>query len=338
MREHSIRWSSIQTFAVAGIGVFLEALSGTWDVYSHRIVFTEGDPWWNPAHILLYAGALAVFLSLLSNYRGGHRTYSNPVPVRRAQYVILSGAIIQIIGAGLNELQHRLIESEPALSPAHSIFTVGMVITGIGAVVGLTLVRPIPKLFDKHLPLKILVNLSVILSFSAVWIISAGSFIYTALAFPSDASRVSSTILVVLISSLILVASVRSTRIGFASAITAVYVMTNFMFLVGYSRLESYLPLGILVGVLSDSIWASFSKSSKTIAATILGSAVGALAYFLYFPFSFYALQLLWPPTAAQLAILLILGGFGGLLGYFIVSFASHSIGLRAVDVGTIES
>ena len=171
-------------YLVASIAGFLQVFAGWWDVYSH-LLFGNVDPWWNPAHITLYAGVAIAILAVWKGLRVSRAQL--PLSLSPIRFVNVAGlklaglgCLIEI-GAGIwNEIVHHVFRTEPKIAPAHALLTVGMLTVNLGMVVGLTIeYGMIKRSFIVVTRAKRWVTvLCVLLSFSAIWLATSGSFIY----------------------------------------------------------------------------------------------------------------------------------------------------------------
>jgi hypothetical protein len=111
------------------VGLSLIAFASYFDVYSHRHIFIGTDPWWNPAHLLLYAGFAIVALGV---NRGRPRGAVGILSV--------TGVVVVIVAAAFNEVWHRVLLfgnplPEPfPVEPPHALLAVGLILLGVAAI------------------------------------------------------------------------------------------------------------------------------------------------------------------------------------------------------------
>lgn len=102
------------------------AFASYFDVYSHAHIFIGVDPWWNPAHVLLYAG-----FALLAYGVVFHR------PKDHVGQLAIGGLALVVASALFNEAWHRVLLfgnpiPEPfPIEPPHALLALGIVILGV---------------------------------------------------------------------------------------------------------------------------------------------------------------------------------------------------------------
>ena len=80
------------------IGISTAAFASYFDVYSHRHIFVGTDPWWNPAHLLLYAGFLIIAYGVARDRPRGALGKLSVV-----------GIVLVLAAAAFNEVWHRVL-------------------------------------------------------------------------------------------------------------------------------------------------------------------------------------------------------------------------------------
>jgi sorbitol-specific phosphotransferase system component IIC len=99
------------------IGFTIISFASYFDVYSHAHIFVGVDPWYNPAHIMIYAGILIILITALKL-----RKYPDP----RIK-LSLAGIVVMIAAGILNEIWHRVLlfgnpRPEPfPIEPPHAL-------------------------------------------------------------------------------------------------------------------------------------------------------------------------------------------------------------------------
>ena len=106
------------------VGLSAVAFASYFDVFSHRHLFINTDPWWNPAHLMLYAGFAAIAYGIV---RGR--------PRGQAGKLSIAGIVIVLAAAAFNEVWHRVLLfgnplPEPfPVEPPHAVLAVGFIVS-----------------------------------------------------------------------------------------------------------------------------------------------------------------------------------------------------------------
>ncbi len=110
------------------VGLSLSALASYFDVYSHAHIFVGTDPWWNPAHLMLYAGFAVIAYGI---------AWGRPEGIVGKLSV---GGVLVVLGAAVfNEIWHRVLLfgnplPEPfPVEPPHAVLAVGFIVLGLAA-------------------------------------------------------------------------------------------------------------------------------------------------------------------------------------------------------------
>ncbi|HEX5892513.1 MAG TPA: hypothetical protein VFY41_06600, partial [Nitrososphaeraceae archaeon] len=132
-------------YILVSLGVLLSASSGSWDITNHLL--NKPETFFSPPHAGLYMG-VAIVLSgsiiMLSRY---YRSYSNisnnnhfinklidlPLPMK-----LVTIGVIMLVSAGPFDFAwHSAFGLDGLLSPSHSVLTIGMAVSSIGALLGM---------------------------------------------------------------------------------------------------------------------------------------------------------------------------------------------------------
>lgn len=159
--EHSRARAFLYTDAV---GLSMVAFASYFDVYSHAHIFVGVDPWWNPAHLLLYAGVAVIASGVI---------FARPRDF--AVRLSIVGIAVVLAAALFNEFWHRVLLfgnplPEPfPVEPPHALLAVGFVILGVGA-----LLRPLKEGFLDSPKARAAASFTS----GSLWLIMAGSAFY----------------------------------------------------------------------------------------------------------------------------------------------------------------
>jgi hypothetical protein len=135
----------VTDYILVSIGVLLSASSGSWDITNHLL--NKPETFFSPPHAGLYMGVAIVLsgsIMMLSRY---YRSYSNisnnnhyinklidlPLPIK-----LVTIGVIMLVSAGPFDFAwHSAFGLDGLLSPSHSVLTIGMAVSSIGALLGI---------------------------------------------------------------------------------------------------------------------------------------------------------------------------------------------------------
>jgi hypothetical protein len=135
----------ITGYILVSLGVLLSASSGSWDITNHLL--NKPETFFSPPHAGLYMGVAIVLsgsIMMLSRY---YRNYSNisnnnhyinklidlPLPMK-----LVTIGVIMLVSAGPFDFAwHSAFGLDGLLSPSHSVLTIGMAVSSIGALLGI---------------------------------------------------------------------------------------------------------------------------------------------------------------------------------------------------------
>ena len=156
-------------------GLSAIAFASYFDVYSHRHIFIGTDPWWNPAHLILYAGfAVIVYGVARGRPRGAVGRLS------------IAGVAVVLAAAAFNEVWHRVLLfgnplPEPfPVEPPHALLALGFIFLGLAA-----LLHP---LREGSVVSDVPGRVAAAFVGGSLWLIVGGSALYVAGAYPSTAA------------------------------------------------------------------------------------------------------------------------------------------------------
>lgn len=284
------------SYLIASFGAVIQVLAGWWDVFSH-ILFGIVDPWWNPAHLTLYA---AIAITIIGVWRGLRDSPKQPfvshTPIRFANVAGLKlaglGCLIEIIAGIWNEIVHRVFLNEPRIPPAHALLMVGMLTVNLGMVIGLVIEYGMINhgLVIVSAARRRAVALFVLLSFSAIWLAASGSFIYLAGVFRSFPVSLLIAFLLAFIATFVLVPVKRvMLRFGSGIAVGAAFNAVTYLLLVVYVGSSLYVPWGLLPIALFELILYVLAPIILFRWAMVFSSlVVGVFFWAIYYPFTVY--------------------------------------------------
>ncbi len=311
------------SYLIGSIGATIQVLAGWWDVYSH-LLLGGADPWWNPAHLVLYAGVALVIFAVWRGLRERRNSRAmSPIPFVNTGGLKLArlGCVMQVTAGAWNEIIHHVFIQDPRIAPAHALLTLGMLTICLGMAIGLSIEHGmtgrgllIAPSWKRWATLACL-----ILIFSSVWLTSAGALIYVARVFRGTSVTWIVAVLMSIAATLVLVpAKLVLPKFGSVTLIGLVFNAVAFYFLVAYLGDIPYFPWGLIPPLLFDALSVGLRDVLRPTAASLISSAsMGLLFYVVYFPFSEY----LFPWSAGFPVVILlassILGASLGLRVYY---------------------
>lgn len=214
----------------------LVSFASYFDVWSHRNWFVGVDPWYNPAHLLLYGGYLVLVLTAYRDRR------STELSSRLVRY----GLIVALAAAAFNEFWHRVLLfgnplPEPfPVEPPHALLAVGLFVASAGALA--SCLKATPDDWKERMSASMLAG--------SLWLIIAGSFFYVGAAYGNFVSYFLA-ILVASFSSAVFLRFVSGVagKFGYAALAYLWFLAVNYVFFVS---LRDGLPLGIGLVVVVD--------------------------------------------------------------------------------------
>ncbi len=286
-------------FFTIAAGSLIQSLSGWWDVFSHRIDFVNLDPFLNPAHGGLYLGTLLILLGvILSRKHEG---------ISRLSRWIVAGLLIQVSSGFFNEVAHRFIPLKYVDLMAHSAFTVGVLIVAV------TLFGGLGIMVAAKIQRGYTILASLVLAGISLTLLTTGAAMYTFGNFPS----LTITSLAFISSAVALWVIDSTAKRGYATLVWGGYFAAVFLVLVGYVRIEPFLPLGILVIAGVEVLHRYFKrKIGRILAAASAGVLMGLLVRVVYYPLTEDYFQ------GLSLSLEMVtLGALGGLVGSLVAVY-----------------
>jgi hypothetical protein len=135
----------IAGYILVSLGVLLSASSGSWDITNHLL--NKPETFFSPPHAGIYIG-VAIVLSgsvmVLSRYYRSSSIISNndhyinklidlPLPMK-----LVTIGVVMLVSAGPFDFAwHSAFGLDGLLSPSHSVLTIGMAVSSIGALLGM---------------------------------------------------------------------------------------------------------------------------------------------------------------------------------------------------------
>src|SRR5215208_5367317 len=134
----------ITGYILVSLGVLLSASSGSWDITNHLL--NKPETFFSPPHAGLYIGVVIVLsgsIVVLSRYYSSSNISNNnhyidklrdiPLPMK----LVTIGVVMLVIAGPFDFAWHSAFGLDGLLSPSHSVLTIGMAVSSIGALLGM---------------------------------------------------------------------------------------------------------------------------------------------------------------------------------------------------------
>ena len=134
----------ITGYILVSLGVLLSASSGSWDITNHLL--NKPETFFSPPHAGLYIGVVIVLsgsIMVLSRYYSSSNISNNnhyidklidlPLPMK----LVTIGVVMLVTAGPFDFAWHSAFGLDGLLSPSHSVLTIGMALSSIGALLGM---------------------------------------------------------------------------------------------------------------------------------------------------------------------------------------------------------
>jgi hypothetical protein len=134
----------ITGYILVSLGVLLSASSGSWDITNHLL--NKPETFFSPPHAGLYIGVVIVLsgsIMVLSRYYSSSNISNNnhyidklidlPLPMK----LVIIGVVMLVTAGPFDFAWHSAFGLDGLLSPSHSVLTIGMAVSSIGALLGM---------------------------------------------------------------------------------------------------------------------------------------------------------------------------------------------------------
>src|SRR5829696_7285776 len=134
----------ITGYILVSLGVLLSASSGSWDITNHLL--NKPETFFSPPHAGLYIGVVIVLsgsIMVLSRYYSSSNISNNnhyidklidlPLPMK----LVTIGVVMLVTAGPFDFAWHSAFGLDGLLSPSHSVLTIGMAVSSIGALLGM---------------------------------------------------------------------------------------------------------------------------------------------------------------------------------------------------------
>jgi hypothetical protein len=135
----------ITGYILVSLGVLLSASSGSWDITNHLL--NKPETFFSPPHAGIYIGVALVLsgsiMVLLRYYRSSSNISNKyhyidklidlPLPMK----LVIIGVVMLVSAGPFDFAWHSAFGLDGLLSPSHSVLTIGMAVSSIGALLGM---------------------------------------------------------------------------------------------------------------------------------------------------------------------------------------------------------
>jgi hypothetical protein len=300
----------ITGYILVSLGVLLSASSGSWDITNHLL--NRPETFFSPPHAGLYLGVAIVFsgsIMMLRYYRSSsnisnndHRYINKLIHLPLPMKLVIIGSVMLVSAGPFDFAWHSAFGLDGLLSPSHSVLTIGMAISSIGALLGMLSSNNDQNNNKSHAVSPILIVIGII----PVWIIVSGLIHMVSLPFSDTEyfkfnpdptlAAIIATLAFPFIVSFILFSSfelsVRSGRtkgmFGILSITGAIFIIINLSTaILTNEHLIPTIPfyiLNIIPIVAVDIILSKLSIPKTKIVNYVAGAILGSTFLMLYYP------------------------------------------------------
>ena len=123
---------------LVSIGIFISAAGGSWDISNHLL--NKPETFFSIPHFVLYTGVLVAIFGLVivrMAYRGYISTYYNDHSLKLSSKLIFVGISMLVIAGPIDFAWHSAFGLDGLLSPPHFVLLLGMIISSLGAMLGI---------------------------------------------------------------------------------------------------------------------------------------------------------------------------------------------------------
>ncbi|MFZ0511108.1 MAG: hypothetical protein WAM14_05845 [Candidatus Nitrosopolaris sp.] len=126
--------------ALVSIGIFVSAAGGSWDISNHLL--NKPETFFSIPHAVLYSGVLVAIFGLVI-VRMAHRDsisiYDNNNSLKISSKLIFAGISMLVVAGPIDFAWHSAFGLDGLLSPPHFVLLLGMIISSLGAMLGIIL-------------------------------------------------------------------------------------------------------------------------------------------------------------------------------------------------------
>ena len=124
--------------ALVSIGIFVSAAGGSWDISNHLL--NKPETFFSIPHFVLYTGVgVAIFGLVIVRmaYRDDISFYDNKNSLKLSSKLIFAGISMLVIAGPVDFAWHSAFGLDGLLSPPHFVLLLGMIISSLGAMLGI---------------------------------------------------------------------------------------------------------------------------------------------------------------------------------------------------------
>ena len=124
--------------ALVSIGIFVSAAGGSWDISNHLL--NKPETFFSIPHFILYTGVVVAIFGLVivrMAYRDYIWIYDKNNSLKLSSKLIFVGISMLVIAGPIDFAWHSAFGLDGLLSPPHFVLLLGMIISSLGAMLGI---------------------------------------------------------------------------------------------------------------------------------------------------------------------------------------------------------
>ena len=124
--------------SLVSIGIFVSAAGGSWDISNHLL--NKPETFFSIPHSVLYTGVVVAIFGVVivrMDYRGYMSIYDNNNSLKISSKLIFAGISMLVIAGPIDFAWHSAFGLDGLLSPPHFVLLLGMIISSLGAMLGI---------------------------------------------------------------------------------------------------------------------------------------------------------------------------------------------------------
>ena len=120
---------------LVSLGILVSASGGSWDITNHLL--NKPESFFSAPHGMLYAGVASAILGCVVLSRECKYSYGFYQSFRKPTRLVITGITMLIVAGPVDFAWHSTFGLDGLLSPPHFVLLTGMVISSLGALIGL---------------------------------------------------------------------------------------------------------------------------------------------------------------------------------------------------------
>jgi hypothetical protein len=124
--------------SLVSIGIFVSAAGGSWDISNHLL--NKPETFFSIPHAVLYTGVVVAIFGVVivrMDHRGSMSIYDNNNSLKISSKLIFAGISMLVVAGPIDFAWHSAFGLDGLLSPPHFVLLFGMIISSLGAMLGI---------------------------------------------------------------------------------------------------------------------------------------------------------------------------------------------------------